>query len=324
VPWRALALLLAAAACALAAAGCGSSDTGAGPRPATLLLDFAPGGVHAGIYAAVARGYDRAEGVRLTVRAPPAGADPVRLLLGGRVQLAVLDIHDLALAAERGRDVVGVMPIVQQPLASVLARPGVRSPRALEGRRVGVTGLPSDDAVLRSVVAGDRGDPARVRTVTIGFNAVAALVSGRVQGATAFWNAEGLELRRRLPGARVFRVTRYGAPAYPELVLAVAGRTLREEPELVRGAMAALRRGYELALQDPASAVEDELQRTQGTDRARLRAELDAVSPALLDPAGRIGVFDRPALRRWARWEARFGITRRPPDVDRLLRAPAP
>ena len=171
------------------------------PIDATLLLDFAPNAVHSGIYAATRRGLDRKAGIDLRVQAPTASTDAVRLLLGGRAQLAVLDIHDLAIARERGRDLVGVMAIVQRPLAAVLADSSIRRPRDLEGRRVGVTGLPSDDAVLASIVRGDGGDPAAVRSTTIGFNAVASVVSGRVAGATAFWNVEGVALHERMPDA---------------------------------------------------------------------------------------------------------------------------
>ena len=63
------------------------------------------------------------------------------------------------------------MPLVQAPLGAVIARSdsGIRSPKDLEGRKVGVTGLPSDNAILDSEVAGDGGDPSRVDPVTIGF-----------------------------------------------------------------------------------------------------------------------------------------------------------
>jgi len=54
--------------------------------------------------------------------------------------------------------------------------------------------------VLRSTVQGVGGDPARVRTVTIGFNAVSSLLAGRVAAATAFWNIEGVALARDLVG----------------------------------------------------------------------------------------------------------------------------
>src|SRR5215212_3586488 len=110
----------------LALAGCGGSSGADRPNEeASLLLDFTPNGVHAGIYLALERAYDDAEGVQLQVRAPGASTDALRLLQAGRVDMAILDIHDLALAREQRRDVVGVMAVVQRPLASVLAQPEI-------------------------------------------------------------------------------------------------------------------------------------------------------------------------------------------------------
>jgi NitT/TauT family transport system substrate-binding protein/putative hydroxymethylpyrimidine transport system substrate-binding protein len=40
--------------------------------------------------------------------------------------------------------------------------------------------VPSDTAVLDSIVAGAGGDPAKVKTVTMGYDAVAALLAHRV------------------------------------------------------------------------------------------------------------------------------------------------
>jgi putative hydroxymethylpyrimidine transport system substrate-binding protein len=313
--------LLAALLLALAA-GCGGDDEQPSatapqqpPLDATLLLDFSPNAVHSGIYVATRRDLDRREGIDLRVQAPNASTDAVRLLLGGRAQFAILDIHDLALARAKGRDLVGVMAIVQRPLAAVLTGPGIDSPRDLEGRRVGVTGLPSDEAVLRSIVRGAGGDPSTVRVTTIGFNAVASVVSGRVAGATAFWNVEGVALKERLPSAGEFRVDDYGAPAYPELVLTVARRTLQREPELVRRAVRALARGYDAAIGDPDGALRDLVAGAPGVDPQEARRQFDAIRPALA-AGGRVGVLDPERLDEWARWEVEFGIVRQPPDVD--------
>lgn len=313
------AALLALLALAAATGGCAGGGGVQPPSDATLVLDFAPNAVHSGIYLATARGFDKAEGVRLRVRAPASSTDGVKLLAAGRADLAILDIHDLAIARARGQDLVAIMAIVQRPLASVIAQPGVRRPRALEGRRVGVTGLPSDDAVLNAVVRGDGGDPRAVRRVTIGFAAVPALLGRRVDAATAFWNAEGVALRARRPGMRVFRVDDYGAPRYPELVLAMERRRLEEDPALARAVIRALVRGYDEALVDPASAVAALVAGARGVDPKVARAELDAVEPVLAAPGGRVGVLDRAALRAWARWEASSGIVARPPDVDRAF-----
>jgi NitT/TauT family transport system substrate-binding protein/putative hydroxymethylpyrimidine transport system substrate-binding protein len=232
--------------------GCGGTTNSGDIDDATLVLDFTPNAVHVGIYTALARDFDGAEGVRMRVRPPSQSTDSVRLLTTGRADFAILSISDLALAREQGQDLVAVMAIVQRPLAALLARPGVRSPRDLEGERVGVTGLPSDVAVLDSIVRGDGGDPGKVRRTTIGFTAVPSLLSGRVEAATGFRNAEGVALRRE-PGRpfRIFRVEEYGAPPYPELVLVTTQTALQDDPDVAPGLVAALRRGYEEALLDP-------------------------------------------------------------------------
>ena len=109
-------------------AACGSSSTSGSnssasrTQNASLVLDFTPNAIHAGIYSAIARRYDVAEGVRLHVIAPSASTDSIKLLETGRVNFAILDIHDLAIARERGEDIVGIMAIVERPLAAVIVR----------------------------------------------------------------------------------------------------------------------------------------------------------------------------------------------------------
>jgi ABC-type nitrate/sulfonate/bicarbonate transport system substrate-binding protein len=101
---------------ALALGGCGGSGTpGAGGEEATLVLDRPPNATHVGIYTAVGREYDDAEGVLLTVRRRGSGdfrvvaredleADEVEVM-------AILQRPPLVLAADRmtfrdDRDVV--------------------------------------------------------------------------------------------------------------------------------------------------------------------------------------------------------------------------
>ena len=108
-------LLALALAAALVVAGCSRASEDRPDQSARLVLDFQPNAVHAGIYLALERDFDGAEGVDLSVAAPSSSTDSVKLLLAGRAQFAILDIHDLALAREKGRDIVGVMALVQRP-----------------------------------------------------------------------------------------------------------------------------------------------------------------------------------------------------------------
>jgi NitT/TauT family transport system substrate-binding protein/putative hydroxymethylpyrimidine transport system substrate-binding protein len=311
---RALLPLALLWATALGAAGCGEKDEtlpAPATRPATLVLDFTPNAAHAGIYAALANGRDRANGLRLRVRQPTSSSDSLKLLAARKADVAVADIHDLGLARERGEDLVGIGALVQRPLASVIAGPGVRRPRELEGRRVGVTGVPSDGAVLRAVVEGDGGDAKRVRTITIGFSAVPSLLAHRVDAATAFWNVEGVTLRRRGLATHEFRVDAFGAPRYPELVLVARRDTVRGDPRLLRDVLAALAAGTRDALDDRAAAAA-RVAHASAADPRLARAELDAIAPALSPPIA----LDRHALEGWAAFDRRFGILKRAPVLD--------
>lgn len=314
---RAIALL-AVALLSVGAVGCGGSDAEPGvPKGATVVLDFTPNAVHTGIYAAQAQGFYRDAGVDLQVRQPGESTDAPKLLAAGRTDFAILDIHDLGIARERGLDLVGLMPIVQRPLASVIARNDgpVRRPRDLAGHTVGVTGLPSDEAVVDSEVSADGGDPTAVHEVTIGFNAVGALAAGKVDAATGFWNAEAIALGRQGVPIRVFKVNEYGAPPYPELILTTSRKTLRSDPGLAEALVAATRRGYAFALAHPAQGLGDLLDADPALNAAEQRAQF-----AVLKPDLRPAPFDPAVLRAWAAWDLEHGLLKRPLDVDAAFR----
>jgi putative hydroxymethylpyrimidine transport system substrate-binding protein len=315
-----VAVLLAAALLLGGVVGCGGDGAEPGaPSGATIVLDFVPNAVHSGIYAAQRRGFYADADLDLSIRQPGESTDAPKLLEAGRADFAILDIHDLGIAAERGLDVVGVMPLVQRPLASVIARgdSSVRRPRDLEEGTVGVTGLPSDDAVVDSEVSADGGDPAEVRRVTIGFNAVSSLAAGKVDAATGFWNAEGVALRRQGIPIRIFKVDRYGAPPYPELILTTSRDTLREDPELVDAMVHATTRGYRFAADHPSQALNELLSSVPSLNPADQQAQLDALLP-ILNPAP----FNYPVLRSWARWDVDHGLLQSEPAAGTLFLNP--
>ncbi|HET8814832.1 MAG TPA: ABC transporter substrate-binding protein [Solirubrobacterales bacterium] len=300
----------------LAGCGEGGAEPGA-PKGAMLVLDFVPNAVHSGIYTALAEGLYSDAGVDLKVQPPGESTDAPKLLAAGRVEFAILDIHDLGIAREGGIDIVGVAPLVQRPLAAVIARDdgSVRRPRDLEGRSVGVTGLPSDEAVVDSEVAADGGDPAAVDRVTIGFTAVPSLAAGKVDAVTAFWNAEGVALRRQGVPIRVFKVDDFGAPPYPELVLTTSRKTLEDDPELVDAVVEATRNGYAAAVDDPSAALNNLLAANPELERADQAAQLKALLP-ILNPRP----FDPSVLEAWAAWDLKHGLLEKPLSVEQAFR----
>jgi putative hydroxymethylpyrimidine transport system substrate-binding protein len=314
---RSTVALLATVLALAGVAGCGGNGAEPGaPKGAMLVLDFVPNAVHSGIYAALSRGYYDDEGVALKVQPPGESTDAPKLLGAGKVEFAILDIHDLGIARERGIDLVGVAPLVQRPLAAVLARADgpVQRPKEMEGHEVGVTGLPSDEAVVDSEVEADGGDPAAVKRVTIGFNAVGSLAAGKVDAATGFWNAEGVALQRQGVPLRVFKVNQFGAPPYPELILTTSRKTLEDDPELVEAVVAATRRGYEFAEKNPGGALDDLIAANPELERSEQEAQLQVLLP-ILHPEP----FDPAVLKSWAAWDLKHGLLERPLDVEQAF-----
>jgi NitT/TauT family transport system substrate-binding protein/putative hydroxymethylpyrimidine transport system substrate-binding protein len=308
------AALAALGALVIAAAGCGGG--GAGGVPTVVVgLDFTPNAVHAPIFEAARAHLDRRAGVRLRIRTPGSGPDTLKLIAAGRIDMGVLDIHDLGIARQRGLDLVGIAALVQRPLAALIAQPAIHRPRELEGHVVGVSGLPSDPAFVRAVMQHDGGDFARARQVTIGFAAVSSLLTHRVDAVPAFWNAEGVALRERGVPVREFRVDDYGAPGYPEVVLITTRRTLRRRRADIVAALRAIRDGEREALAHPDTAART-VARAAGTNDVRLvRAQLAAVASAVSPPLR----LNRAVLERWATFDARIGILRHRPDVARAF-----
>jgi putative hydroxymethylpyrimidine transport system substrate-binding protein len=311
---RTVVALLAAVLCALLPAGCGDGAEPGAPVGASLVLDFQPNAVHAGIYLARSERFLADHGVELDINEPSSTSDGAKLLEAGRADFAVLDINDFGVARERGLDVRAIAAVVQRPLAAVIAadREAARTAADLEGETVGVTGVPSDDAVLATVLASAGLSPADVEAQTIGFQSVQLLAAGRVAAATAFWNAEGVQLRRQGVPTREFRVDELGAPRYPELVIATSGEALEEDDRLACGLSTGLNKAYSLLTGEYQIALSGLTGAVDGLDAGSQRAQFRALLAASAFSARRgespTAVLSPPELRRWLAWAGRHGI----------------
>jgi ABC-type nitrate/sulfonate/bicarbonate transport system substrate-binding protein len=271
--------LLAAAVAALAVAGCGAGSKAL--TQATLVLDFVPNAVHAGIYRAIAAGYYRDAGIDLHVVPPGSTSTSVQLVDAGKAQFGLADGIDVAQQVAMGRGEKAIMAIVQRPLGApiALASEHLRSAADLVGKTVGITGVPSDLAALDTVVAHAGGDPAKVKVLTIGFDGVADLEAGKIAAFTGYWPDDGVTLTVSGYPITVFKLDRNGGPAYPGLVAFTTRALISRDPALVRGFVRATVHGYEDTLRDPSRSLDDLLKLNPTLERKLARASLAAYLP---------------------------------------------
>jgi putative hydroxymethylpyrimidine transport system substrate-binding protein len=303
--------------CALALQACGgSTQTGPNPSPQkpaqiTLVLDFTPNAVHAGIYRALAAGYYRARGIELHVIAPGATQEPLAMVDAGQAQFGLSDGSDVASAIDAGGDAKAVLAIAQRPLGGLIALASERlhSPAQLQGKAVGITGVPSDRAVLDTVVRAAGGNPAKVHVVNVGFNGAQALLAGRIAAFTGFVPDDGVQLQVSGHPITPFRLDEWGGPSYPGLVAFTTQREIAQNSALVHAFVAATVEGYEDTERDPSRSMAELLHANPGLERGLTQASLAAYLPLFTD-SGKIpiGTLQGARIEEMSRWMVSSGL----------------
>ena len=303
--WKKIvALLVAAFALSLGVAACGgsddsSSDSGSSGemKDATLVLDFIPGAVHAGIYEAKSKGYYEDNGINLKIIEPTSTADTLKLIDAGKADFGIADGIDMASQIEEGREAKAIMAILQRPPGGLitLEEDGIATPADLAGKTVGVTGVPSDNAILDTIMAdaGSNSDEADV--VTIGFNGVQSLEAGKVQAFTGFIPADGVQVEADGYKTKSFPLDENGGPSYPGLVAFSTETMIADDPDLMKGFVEASIKGYQDALADPEAALTSLEDQTQGLDPELQKQVFDAYIP-LFGESDTYGQFKKQAL----------------------------
>jgi putative hydroxymethylpyrimidine transport system substrate-binding protein len=317
------ALVLAAL---IALAGCGvKKEKTAAPSPQRfdLVLDFFPNADHVGLYAGIADGSFRHEGLDVRPRTPADPAEPLKLVAAGQADLAISYEPELLLARDRGLQLVSVGAIVRRPLTSIIALGDkkIHNIADLKGKRVGTAGIPYQSAYLKTILQRADIDPATVRETSVGFNLVPAMLAGKVDATLGgFWNYEGVQLSLQKKSPTVIRVDQAGVPTYDELVLVARRDELRKHGGEIRRFMRALARGYESARANPQRAVDALVKASPGLDRKLQLASVQATLPAFFPPGSRPFGFQEPRLWvAYGDWMLRNQLVKRPPNAGAAL-----
>ena len=302
---RSIALALAAVAVPVALSGCGS-DTGAatstsrGTQQVSLALDWYAYADHAGIETAIEGGIAAKDGVTLDQSVPSDPTTNLTQAAAGKKDLVLTYAPELLIARAKGIPVKAVGAVVPVPLNAVIARGdrGITTPKDLEGRTVGIAGVPSDTALLDTVVKNAGGDPSKVQTKVVGYSLSPALAAGKVDAIIGgYWNIEVPDLRAKGVPVKVFRLEDNGVPTYDELVLAAGEDTIASNPEGIRRALAAIATGTTSAQGDPSAARRYVIAANPDIATGPLAAQLALTLPVLVTGG-------RPLAMDPAQWDA--------------------
>lgn len=284
---------------------------------ATLILDFVPNAVHAGIYRAIVDGYYSRENIDLRVIQPSETQDTLSLIDAGKADFGLADGSDVAALIAKGGNAKAILAIAQRPLGGLIGRASehLSSPGQLQGKTVGITGVPSDSAVLDTEVRSAGGQPSKVHVVTVGFNGAQALRSGKIAAFTGFWPADGVQLQVTGEPVTSFKLDQWGGPPYPGLVAFTTRQLIAQQPALIRDFVAATVRGYQQTMRDPKRSLQDLIKLNPEVQGRVATASLSAYLP-LFSEEGKasFGVLQQSHVHALSSWML----------SHRLIEAPIP
>jgi len=275
---------------------------GAAPQLLVFMLDWFPNPDHVPLYAAQAEGFFTKEGVRVTLQVPANTDDPLKLAAAGRVDVAVNYEPNVIIARAQGLPVRSIGVLVGQPLITVmfLRSSGIRSPKDLEGRRVGFAVTGFAEAMVDQMMRTAGGSAARVRMVSVGFDLVPALLAHKVDAvAGAYRNYERVQIELQGQAVGMFEPERFGVPTFDELVLITSDQGLARRRDALGRFVRAVDRGIAFTLAHPDQAFADfvranpKMTLDDDLNRRSFQATLPAYARSQVQRAARWDEFDR-------------------------------
>lgn len=318
--FRTVALL--AVVLALVLAGCSDTDTISGsddPDEVSLALDWYPWANHAPLFLAGDRSYYNDEDLEVDIHVPANPEDVLRLVGSGQDTFGISYQTSVLQARQEDIPVQSVAALVQYPLNSImtLEGSGLERPGDLAGMQIGYPGIPSNEALLETMLESDGLTLDDVELVNVGFNLVQALISEQVDAIIgAYWVHESILAEQEGHPVNVMRVEDWGVPIYYELVLVASDETIEERPELVERFVRAVSYGYQDAIDDPPAATESLLETHPDTDRELEEASMEILAPLWTEGADYVGQQTPERWQDFADWMIDRGLLDPETDVS--------
>lgn len=288
-----------------------------------VMLDWYPNALHSFLYVAQEKGYFAKEGINVNFQFPANPTDPINLAAVGKIMIGFYYQPDVIIArANENVPVKSIGAIVQSPLNHIvfLDESPIKSPKDLEGKTLGYPGIPLNEALYKTMVEHDGGNPDKVKLVDIGFDLVASLVSKKSDAVIgAFVNHEVPVLESKDYHVNYFNPTDYGVPNYYEVVAVTGEKTWNKEQKSIEAFWRAATKGYEFMKKNPDAALEILLKNQDEAnyplDEKVEKESLKVLIPRMESEKG-FGNQTKESWQKTAEWLKKSGLIKEIPTIE--------
>jgi putative hydroxymethylpyrimidine transport system substrate-binding protein len=221
----------------------------------------------AGTYAAIDQGYFKEQGLEVELISPAIPPDGMKLVASGGADFATAHSTDVLFARDTGLPIVSVGTTHQYGTAGVMipTDAGFSDLKGLEGKNVGVTGIPFNKVMLEYMLKQNGVDVSKVNIATVGFVPIPLLLSKRIDalGDAITWSetaAYNVAISKDPADKSTYKYYAFfenGVPRYYTFGVVADERALaKDKGALARRYLAAWAKGQDWAFKNQKDAVE--------------------------------------------------------------------
>ena len=303
----------AAATTALAACGGTVPEQGAAgdaeggeTTKVSFVLDYTPNTNHTGLYVALDQGYFADEGLEVEIVQPPEdGADALIGAGGANLGISYQDYIANNLASDQPMPYSAVAAVIQHNTSGIMSRAedGITHPAAMEGHTYATWNMPVEQATVKQCVEADGGNWDNVELVP--YETDDDVAGLRANMYDTVWVYEAWAVQNAIVQdvdvnyfsfISVDPVFDYYTP-----VIAANDDFAKENPEVVKAFLRAVKKGYEYAVENPDAAADILCAQVPELDSALVHQSQTYLADQYVADAEGWGVIDPD------RWAAFYG-----------------
>jgi len=245
-------------------------------RKIRFVLDTFPVGTHTPFFVARDRGFYREAGLDVEIIPGTGSAETAKLVGIERAQMGYADAGTMSIAAGADVPIIMVAAFPQKSLLTIfsLANKGIKTPKDLEGRSVGLPPGTAEAKIFPAFAKTNGIDLRKVKIVSLSHSTrIPSLIAGNVDAVGGFLTATGdiaAALKSGTAGVNAMRFTDYGIEMYGNGII-VGNSFAGKEPKVVEAFVQATIRGLEFALGNSEEALASTFRAIPNGDRNLLK-----------------------------------------------------
>ncbi len=227
----------------------------------TLCLDWTPNTNHTGFFVADSLGYYEEAGIKVNIVQPPEDGAEL-MTASGQAQFGISFQDSLApiFATDEPMGITAVSAIVQHNTSGIISRKGegMSVPKGLEGKRYSTWNGPIELAVVETVMKNDGGDFSKLELIpNVVTNEAEALRNKDTDAIWIFYAWAGVACEiAELPFDYFNFIDIDPVFDYYTPVIIANNKYLEESPGTAKAFLAATKKGYEYAIENPEAAAQ--------------------------------------------------------------------